>query len=84
MNENGLTEVYVSTKNGDDEKMTGKLRTIGITLFGAVELLKYLGVDLGLNQEDIYRALEIGAGSIAAVGAAISWVKFIYRKIKKD
>lgn len=66
-----------------EEKMTGKLRTIGITLYGLVVLLKSMGVDLGMNQDDIYNLLEILSGTVAGVGAAISWGKFIYRKLKK-
>lgn len=66
-----------------EEKMTGKLRTIGITLYGLVVLLKSMGVDLGMNQDDIYNLLEILSGTVAGVGAAISWSKFIYRKLKK-
>lgn len=67
-----------------EEKMTGKLRTIGITLFALVELLKFKGFDLGVNKDDIYLILEIITGLIAGVGAAISWGKLIYRKIKKN
>jgi len=69
--------------NVQEEKMTGKLRTIGITLFGVVELLKHAGVNLGVNQDDIYTLFEIISGVIAGVGAAISWGKLIYRKLKK-
>jgi hypothetical protein len=61
--------------------MSGKIITIGITLFGLVELLKHMGVDLGVNEDDIYTALEVITGAIAAIGAAISWGKLIYRKI---
>jgi hypothetical protein len=40
-----------------------------------------MGVDLGVNEDDIYTALEVITGAIAAIGAAISWGKLIYRKI---
>lgn len=66
-----------------EERMTGKLRTIGITLFALVEYLQYNGVDLGVDQEDIYRGLEIVTGTVAIFGAAISWGKLIYRKLIK-
>lgn len=64
-----------------EKRMTGKLRTIGITLFGLTELFKYVGIDLGLNQDDIYNGVEVVSGTIAIIGAAISWGKLIYRKI---
>lgn len=70
-------------EENNEKRMTGKLRTIGITLFAVVELLKHQGLDLGVNEDDIYKALEIIAGVIAGVGTAISWGKLIYRKIKK-
>lgn len=72
-----------STDNAQPTKMSGKLRTLGITLFGIVELLKWQGIDLGVNQDDIYSALELIAGVIAGVGAAISWGKLIYRNFFK-
>lgn len=70
-------------ENTQEDRMTGKLRTIGITLFSMVELLKYKGFDLGVNQDDIYQGLEIVTGAVAVFGAAISWGKLIYRKIIK-
>lgn len=69
--------------NSSETRMTGKLRTIGITLFGIVEILKFKGIDLGVNQDDIFKALEIITGAIAGAGAAISWGKLIYRTIIK-
>lgn len=66
-----------------EERMTGKLRTIGITLFALVEYLQYNGVNLGVNKDDIYRGLEIVTGTIAIFGAAISWGKLGYRKLIK-
>jgi hypothetical protein len=71
------------SEGNNEKRMTGKLRTIGITLFAVVELLKHQGIDLGVNEDDIYKVLEIIAGVIAGVGTAISWGKLIYRKIKK-
>lgn len=66
-----------------EERMTGKIRTIGITLYGLVELLKYKGFDLGVNQESYYQGLELITGAIAVIGAAISWGKLFYRKVIK-
>lgn len=72
-------------ENVQSQRMTGKIRTIGISLFGLVEMLKFLGVNLGVNQDDIYTGLEIITGAVAGVGAAISWGKLIYRKtVKKN
>lgn len=65
------------------ERMTGKIRTVGITLFGLVEVLKHVGVNLGVNQDDIYSGLEVLTGAVAGIGAAISWGKLFYRKIVK-
>ena len=71
-------------ETGSNDRMTGKLRTIGITLFAFVEVLKQNGFDLGINQDDIYRGLEIVTGTVAIFGAAISWGKLFYRMaIKK-
>jgi len=75
--------MMITAESVQDKKMSGKIRTIGITLFGVVELLKHTGVDLGVNQDDIYAGLEIVTGVVAGVGAAISWGKLIYRKIIK-
>jgi hypothetical protein len=72
--------MIVTTENGQ-QKMSGKIRTIGITLFGLVEILKHMGVNLGVNQDDIYTGLEVVTGAIAGIGAAISWGKLVYRKL---
>lgn len=70
-------------KNLQENRMTGKIRTIGISLFGMIEMLKYAGVNLGVNQDDIYSGLEVITGAVAGIGAAISWGKLFYRKIIK-
>lgn len=74
----------ISEVKTSKNKMTGKLRTIGITLFSLIEILKYNGVDLGVNQDEVYRGLELITGAIAGVGAVISWWKLIYRNINKN
>ena len=73
----------ITQGNAQENRMTGKIRTIGITLFVIVEILKFKGIDLGVNQDDIYKALELITGAVAGVGAAISWGKLIYRTFIK-
>lgn len=64
------------------KKMSGKIRSIGILLFLVVQGLKQTGIDLGVDQDDIFIALDLVTGAVASIGMVVSFVKPFFKKSK--
>lgn len=72
-----------------EKKPSGSIRTYAGTIFLVITMLKQMGVELPIEQEDVEKLLVDGSQFFAAIalayGLAVNWIKRIkgVKKVKK-